>query len=190
MKELDSSHCTTKGMSSGGGLIHEVRDPSETTSEVLNKDTGVPETVPTEAGIEDKRRLVVETEFVRTLKVMKRPDNILSTILRDIWDTGDLRVIARTTGVKATGAHISILGHITADELQRNLAEGDVANGFLNRFMILCARRSKYLPDGGAEVDIAPFVKKLRAVVEFAHTVGPLKRDEHANKTGIRSIAS
>jgi hypothetical protein len=49
-----------------------------------------------------------------------------------------------------THPHISVLGQITIDELQRKLDEGAMMSGFANRFLYACARRSKLLPHGGA----------------------------------------
>ena len=57
-----------------------------------------------------------------------------------------------------------------------------VANGFANRFLWVCARRSKYLPEGGAlkVEDLEPLIERLRLVVQFARTLGELRRDEQA----------
>ena len=49
----------------------------------------------------------------------------------------------------ASDTHIACVGHVTADELRRHLQETDAANGFANRFLWLCVRRSQFLPDGG-----------------------------------------
>jgi hypothetical protein len=42
-------------------------------------------------------------------------------------------VIAKNVPVRATGAHIAILGHITKDELLRFISGTELANGFANR---------------------------------------------------------
>ena len=44
---------------------------------------------------------------------------------------------------RATEAYISIVGHITIDELQRKLDETAMANGFANRFLLGCVRRAQ-----------------------------------------------
>jgi hypothetical protein len=41
-----------------------------------------------------------------------------------------------------------LVGHITRDELSRELTDTSAANGFANRILWACARRSKLLPDG------------------------------------------
>src|SRR5262249_23993595 len=51
--------------------------------------------------------------------------------------------------LKATGAHISIIAHITEAEARARLTRTDMANGFANRFLFCCVKRSKFLPHGG-----------------------------------------
>jgi len=171
------------GLSSGEGLIWAVRDPITQRQPVKEKGrlTGY-EDVVVDAGVEDKRLLVVEGEFATALRVLGREGNTLSAVVRNAWDTGDLRTLTKNSPAKATGAHISIIGHVTRDELLRYLDSTEAANGFANRFLWVCVRRSKVLPDGGRlhEVDMAPFVRRLRAAVEFARSVGELRRDEEA----------
>jgi hypothetical protein len=75
--------------------------------------------------------------------MMSRPTNILSIILRNAWDTGDLRTLVKNNPARATDAHISLVGHITNEELKRELNECELFNGFANRFLWLVSRRSK-----------------------------------------------
>ena len=171
------------GLSSGEGLIWAVRDPITQRQPVKEKGRVTDyEDVLVDPGVEDKRLLVVEGEFATALRVLGREGNILSAAVRNAWDTGDLRTLTKNSPAKATGAHISIIGHVTRDELLRYLGTTEAANGFANRFLWVCVRRSKVLPDGGRlhEVDMAPFVRRLRAAVEFARSVGELRRDEEA----------
>src|SRR5690606_31611641 len=171
------------GLSSGEGLIWAVRDPITQRQPVKEKGrlTGYVD-VETDPGVEDKRLLVVEGEFATALRVLGREGNTLSAVVRNAWDTGDLRTLTKNSPAKATGAHISIIGHVTRDELLRYLDSTEAANGFANRFLWVAVRRSKVLPDGGRlhEVDMAPLVRRLRAAVEFARSVGELRRDEEA----------
>ena len=125
------------GLSTGEGLIATVSDPPPPT-----EDGPPPDPV-------DKRLLVVESEFSRPLAVAKRDGSTLSPILRDAWDTGRLRVMTRKDPLSATGAHISVLAHITLEELRAKLTATDQSNGFANRHLFACVARSKRLPDGG-----------------------------------------
>ena len=47
-------------------------------------------------GVTDKRLLVLEGEFASVLQVCAREKNTLSAIIRQAWDTGDLRSSSRT----------------------------------------------------------------------------------------------
>ena len=146
------------GLSTGEGLIWQVRDAVERDEplRVKGKVTGRQQ-VMVDAGIEDKRLLVVESELASALKVISREGNTLSAVIRDAWDRGELRTLTKNSPARATGAHISILAHITREELRRYLQATEAANGFANRFLWLCVRRSKVLPEGGRlrEVDFS-----------------------------------
>jgi hypothetical protein len=137
------------GMSSGEGVISAVRDP------VYAIRKGVEELV--DAGVNDKRLLLDEREFSGALAVLKREGSILSRIVRDAWDCAELlRTITKHSPTRATRALISIVGHITVEELRRTLDQTSMANGYANRFLFACVKRSKLLPHGGkADEEIA-----------------------------------
>jgi hypothetical protein len=167
------------GMSSGEGLIWQVRDEVEKT----NPETG--ESIVVVDGVQDKRLLVTETEFASVLKVIERQGNTLSPLIRQAWDTGDLQILTKHSPAQATGAHISIIAHITNDELLRRLAETEAANGFGNRFLWFAVRRSKYLPDGGQlkSEDLSSLIARLRTSFEFVidmDFIGKLEREPAA----------
>ena len=130
------------GMSSGEGVISAVRDP------VYAIRKGVEELV--DAGVNDKRLLLDEREFFGALAVLKREGSILSRIIRDAWDCCErLATLTKHSPTRATQPFISIVGHITADELRQTLDHTSMANGYANRFLFACVRRSKLLPHGG-----------------------------------------
>ena len=128
-----TDRCISSGLSSGEGLIWEVRDPVD----------------ENDRGAADKRRLILEPEFAQVLKVLAREGNTLSPVVRNAWDGKALQTITRTAPIRATGAHVSIIGHITKDELLRFISGTELANGFFNRFIVTGVRRSKELPFGG-----------------------------------------
>ena len=130
------------GLSSGEGVIFHVRDPIAT----LGKN-GTPEQV--DAGVTDKRLMLVTEEFAGTLRVMERAGNTLSPVLRDAWGTSKLQTLTKNSPIKATDPHISNIGHVTDDELRAALTKVEMANGFANRFLFARVRRSKLLPHGG-----------------------------------------
>jgi hypothetical protein len=119
------------GLSSGEGLITPVRDAADD-----------------DAGVTDKRLMVFESEFSSALVVMKRAGNVVSQIIRSAWDHGNLAMMTKRPQ-RATNAHISIVGHITDEELRRELDQVGMANGFANRFLFASVKRSKFLPHGG-----------------------------------------
>ena len=174
------------GLSSGEGLIWAVRDPIEETRPIREKNrfTGEYETYIANNGEDDKRLLVIESEFANVLKVMAREGNTLSPVIRCAWDSGDLRTMVKNSPAKATKAHISIVGHITRDELRRLLTQTESANGFANRFCWLAVKRSKCLPDGGAihTVNFEDLIAELHSAVDFAKDFVEIVRDPEAKK--------
>ncbi|MFI5324421.1 MAG: hypothetical protein ACHQ6U_13055, partial [Thermodesulfobacteriota bacterium] len=128
----------------------------------------------------DKRLLVLEGELAQTLKVLSREGNTLSPLIRLAWDSGDLHSLTKNNPGKATGAHVSIIGHITRQELVRGLSEIETGNGFANRFLWVCVRRSKSLPFGGdfGNCDIESLTRILGQAVAFAEQAGELQWSE------------
>jgi hypothetical protein len=165
-----------KGLSSGEGLIWAVRDPI---TKVLD---GEEKTV--DEGVQDKRILIVEEELASPLKMMTREGNILSIVIRSAWDTGKLRTLTKNSPARATDAHISLIGHTTADELRRHLGVTEMANGFANRFLWIFVSRSKFLPEGGQmhKVDVAPIVRQLGKAVSFAKAQGLVDFDQETRR--------
>jgi hypothetical protein len=171
------------GLASGEGLIWAVRDEIRGNEPIKEKGRTVGhEEVVKDPGVTDKRLLVHEPEFARVLQVAERESSTLSAIVRQAWDTGNLRILTKTQPAKSTNAHISIIGHITKDELRRLLTDTAAGNGFANRFLWGCVRRSKLLPEGGAlhTVDFAPIIRQIQDAAYFARSVREIKRDDRA----------
>jgi hypothetical protein len=177
-------NCLASGLSSGEGVIHAVRDEIKETKPVKEKGkfTGDSIEVVTDFGVTDKRLMVIESEFCSALKVMSREGNILSPILRQAWDFGNLRILTKNSPARATGAHISIDAHITRQELRRYLTETESANGFGNRILWVATRRSKCLPEGGESYDMDDLVAKLCKAIEFGNNNIELERSEEARE--------
>lgn len=151
------------GLSSAEGLLHAVRDATD----------GDP-------GASDRRLLVYEPEFASALRVMMREGNILSAVTRQAWDRGDLRTLTKHSPITATGTHISIIGHITADELRRYMDRTETANGYANRFLYTCVRRARCLPDGGGDVNLHGIAKRLAVILTAARKAGRVRMDDDA----------
>jgi hypothetical protein len=169
------------GLTSGEGLIWAVRDPIYETKPIKEKGRIVgSELVMTDTGVDDKRLLALESELASMLRAAKRETNTLSPTVRAAWDGSPLRILTKNSPATASESHISILGHITMEELIRALAAVEVFSGFANRFLWVAVRRSKILPDGGADLDISRFVEPLFQAVELAKDGGELKRSPEA----------
>jgi len=166
-EQVDSdwtSNRVTGGLSSAEGLISEVRDESE---------------VPT-----DKRLMVVQDEFASVLRIMAREGNNLSPILRSAWDCGTLRTLVKHDPLKATNAHISMVGHITRPELLKYLSETESHNGFANRLLWVCVKRSKFLPEGGMVPleTLTGLSMRIADAVEWAKQEREFRRNDEARK--------
>src|ERR1700704_3764990 len=159
------------GLSSGEGVIWEVRDPI--TKLVKDRKSGVSVEETVDHGVSDKRLMIIESEFAGALQVMKREGNILSRVLRDGWDRGNLATLTKNSPARATGSCISVIGHITATELRTYFDRTEMANGFGNRFLFACGRRSKFLPFGGTlhEGDVLALAYQIRRAVETARSI-------------------
>jgi hypothetical protein len=162
MSEADPSFPSrlSTGLSSGEGLIWTLRDPN-------GQDPGNP----------DKRLLVVEPEFASLLKAASREISTLSPTLRSAWDGRPLAVLTRTAPARATGAHVAIIGHITDTELRRYASAIEIANGLLNRFLLLSVRRVRLLPEGGDPNPLKDtgLARYLATVLKHARTTGQVK---------------
>jgi Protein of unknown function (DUF3987) len=178
-----AKECVKSGLASGEGLIWQVRDAIHASEPVKEKGRVKEyQDVIKDPGVDDKRLLIVEPEFARVLQVCERESNTLSAIIRQAWDSGDLKVLTKKEAASATNAHISAIGHITKDELLRLLTGTAAGNGFGNRFLWICAKRSKCLPEGGEahKVDFAPFMRRLAGALDLARAAGEIKRDPEA----------
>lgn len=176
----------TGGLSSGEGLIAAVQDP-QFKREKFGGKKGEPiryEEVCTDEGVSDKRLVVRQGEFAGALKVMQRDGNTLSSTLRDAWDSGNLNTMTKNSRTKATGAHVTVIGNITAEELLSCLEAGEFANGLANRFLWCCSIRSQFLPEGGLDFDEIPGFDEIRKDFNRVHykVKGRVERDTEAGE--------
>ena len=70
-------------------------------------------------------------------------------MVRNAWDAKPLQTMAKNAPVRATDSHVAIVGHITKDEFLRFVSGTELANGFINRFLLVGVKRSQELPFGG-----------------------------------------
>lgn len=145
-------------MSSGEGLIYAVRDGDD------NSENG-------DAGVIDKRLLVVEEEFGAALRAFQRNGNNLSMILRMMFDGNTVEPLTKSNRLISTDPHVNIIAHITSPELKGLMSGSEIWNGFSNRFLWLSARRSKVVPDPQPMPDdkVEEIAQELARVIILAH---------------------
>lgn len=124
------------GLSTDEGVVYAIRDAREADDNGKGAD----------AGVADKRLLVIESEMDNTLSQLRRDNNILSASIRNLFDGRDMEPLTKTNQTKATRPHVVIGGHITSHELRVKSTDNEVANGLLNRFMMLYVYRPKLVP--------------------------------------------
>lgn len=132
----------------------------------------------------DRRLCIVQPELANTLKVMGREGNTLSPVIREAWDSGSLRTLVKREPLHVEDAHVTIVGHITSDELRRYLNATEAGNGFANRFLWARSARSKCLPEGGrlSEQELNELADIVRPAVKFGRAAGLIVRDEAARE--------
>ena len=122
--------CCKVGLSTGEGIIHAIRNPTEEDN-----------------GVSDKRLLLTETEFARALEVIKRDKETTSSVLRDSWDSPpSIATLTKTNPSIASDPHIGFIGHITPNEFRSKLSAKEISNGFANRFIPIYSMRMNTIP--------------------------------------------
>lgn len=176
-------------LSTGEGLIQRVRDPIRTSQPIKARGQATRYAlVETDPGVADKRLFVAATEFGGVLQVLGRKESTLGAVIRNAWDGDPLGTVTKTSYLRATGAHVTIAGHITPEELRALLSAQETANGFANRFAWFAVRRSKLLPLGGDpdEGELALLADLFAGAVEEASQAGRLRLDDDAAAIWVR----
>jgi len=157
-------------LSTGEGLACHVRDESEEERERRRKlNSKEPVRDPG-----DKRLMIQDEEFASGLACTKREGNTLSMGLRCFWDSGDYSPLTKNNPIRVKNAHICIITHITMEELAVALADVQAFNGFGNRFLWVCARRSNVIPwpEPMPVPAISPLQQELWRLVDKAQQCG------------------
>lgn len=155
------------GLSSGEGLIWSVRDPAGQ-----------------DPGHTDQRLLVIEPEFAGVLRAASREISTLSPTLRSGWDGRPLAILTRTAPARASTAHITLIGHITREELRRHTTSLELSNGYLNRVLLIACRRQRLLPEGGDPDPLRDtgLDRLLAAALRQARTAEQIRLDPDARE--------
>jgi hypothetical protein len=110
-------------------------------------------------------------------------------VIRQAFDDGTLRLRTKNSPAKATGAHISIIGHTTPEELVRYLSTTEMGNGLANRFLWVAVSRARILPDAepAPESVIRPTAEAISRAITFAANAGLVQRDNGAKELWRRA---
>jgi hypothetical protein len=167
-------------LSTGEGLACQVKDESEEERQRRRKMN--PNEPVRDMG--DKRLMIQDEEFASGLACIKREGNTLSMGLRCFWDSGDYAPLTKNNPVRVKNAHICIITHITMQELAVALADVQAFNGFGNRFLWICARRSKLvpLPSRMPIEELASIQRELWRLVAHAQQCGLVTMSAAAQK--------
>lgn len=167
MRNADPDIATARrmnGLNSGEGLIEAVRDAKwgrdKNGNDILVDD-----------GVADKRLLLFESEFAgRLMPAIRRQGSTVSGLLRMAWDEGDLQTMNAKNPLRATGAHVCVLGNTTIDELLGQMTDADIQGGLLNRFLFVAVRSTHLLPFGGTldDREVEQAAQPLRAALDAA----------------------
>jgi hypothetical protein len=128
---------------------------------------------------DDHRFFLLEEELGQVLK----RGHHHSGALREGWDGRSLALLRSKRAVEITDPHLSVVGHVTPEELRSSLRAVDRVNGLANRFLWIDTDRIKALPSGGnlpPEV-FAYLLEILTKALERGSRVGAITRSPEAD---------
>lgn len=170
LREVDpqwADELISRGLRSGEALIDLLRDecPNGTFS-----------------AAPDKRLLFFEQEFVQVLKLMKRDGNTLSSVIRQLWDDGQVQSVSLANPRRATDAYPGCIVHVTPRDLSQHMQTTEAFNGFANRFLWLRTRKVRSIPHA-EDLKLDPVqeqLQRLARIVERAKQRGEIKKSPAA----------
>ena len=141
---------------SGEGLLSKITDPVFTINPRGDEVLAIP-------GSPDKRVLYVEEELGALFNKMVVQESVEKTITK-AWDSGALETTTKKESMRCATPHVSIVGHITPDELYDRLDKRLMDNGFSNRWLYVLIKRT-------AVVARPPAPEAIDGVAELADRV-------------------
>jgi hypothetical protein len=185
MKPADeywATYCQSPNLVSGEGVVDALRD--RVVKLVPTKGGGPDdfEEVVIDPGVTDKRLLITCSELAAVLKAANRENSTLSQMLREFWDGKTVRTMAKNAARTATDPHLSIVAHVTRQELLRVAKASDIFGGLMNRFVFVLSERVRLLPHGGDLDDLGTIPNRLLDIIDRARTVGRMSRSPAADR--------
>ncbi|MDP9223656.1 MAG: YfjI family protein, partial [Actinomycetota bacterium] len=133
---------------------------------------------------------MVESELARVLVAASRDGSTASAVLRAAWDFSRLEHRVRKQKYEAPAAPVSLMAHITADELvdaRRGLHLVEAMNGFGNRVLWVHVDRRRIIPSPEPipEGVRNHLVVRLRAALDAARAAGVVRRSPEAEELWV-----
>jgi len=177
-----AAYCQSPNLVSGEGVIEALHDP--VVKMIAKKGGGPDDFEPTtvDPGVIDKRLLITCPELASALKAANRENSILSQTLREAWDGKTLRTMAKNCARTATDPHLSIVGHVTRQELVKVARESDIFGGTYNRFIFILSDRARLLPHGGDLDDLGLVPARIADMIAEAREIGRVRRSAAADR--------
>lgn len=119
---------------SGEGLLSKITDPVFSCSPKGDTVLALP-------GSPDKRVLYVEEELGALFNKMVTQESVEKMITK-AWDSGVLETTTKKESMRCIQPHVSIIGHITPDELYDRLDKRLLDNGFSNRWLYVLIKKT------------------------------------------------
>jgi hypothetical protein len=170
-----ASYCADRilsGLSSGEGLIAALTEHEN------------------EHGTADGLLTVVEPEFVRVLAAAKREGSTLSPVLRSLWDDGRAAILTRANPLSCSGAHMTLIAHVTPRELRLKLAESEISGGTVNRLLPLLTERSQLLPHEPERENLDALYHVLGAAMTKAYSIKEVRRTKESDDLWTAAYAA
>jgi hypothetical protein len=169
------------GLGSGEVIVDKISDTNTEKFQAFSLQAPPPVNVA--RNINDKRLMIQEEEFSSLLKVGARDGSIISQTLRKAWDSEKIENQNKKNPLWCEKPHISLIGHITKEELVKYFSRTEAASGFGNRFLFFEVKQSKRLPHGGdiQTVNFDSEIQYLKKVIDFAKQNYTLKESAESH---------
>jgi hypothetical protein len=126
----------------------------------------------------DKRTLLLESEYQRLLSTMGRDDGAFSGVLRKLWAYERASVDKGTDPRKlitikaARGSHVSMIAHITPQELRKRTNQVRRDGGLENRMLWVYShkRPEPVPPTASSKLDLSDEIERLATVIDYARS--------------------
>lgn len=177
MSVIDPTWNPITGVQTGEGAIQALEDDQEdgTTFKIKHGEEEDVAKSKRKGSRRDRRFFVFEPEFGRPLHAANRVGSTLKDIYRELWDTGGTQKHTAGASQVVSGATVSLVGHITKPELERDFSDVDVLSGFGNRFLYCYTKRTKTLASAPSlsGPQLNRFAYPLADAVDFAREEAP-----------------